>query len=327
MLAPVETLVGFGLLTAGITWVLSIYPALSHRRSLAQGVAILREAEAESGIDAVEADPGAAERTLRDLTSRLVAVRGSLLQFSVTYYFHTDDERSSPRRCPTWRDLPKGPAPRTSRRRYDSPPPSCGAPSTTSPARSDRASSTSPRPRQERPSAGLADLSGTTGIGLLQVTGRFWMPGKVKGRSLCWTQALRRRWESARTVRRGRSDLAVRVGPRPAPAALPFPGASFDGVVGTTPSPRHRPDPARARRDPRVPKPGGEPGSTTPRAHRLCAAGLRSHASRARVLRGRWQAFSVRSAMPQTALSFAGYSPGQRALQAIGREEGFGDGE
>jgi hypothetical protein len=88
-------MLGFGLLTARITWVLSIYPVLSRRRSLAQRIATIREAGSKSALDPVQADPETFAPLLHDLASQLVAVRGDLLQFSVTYYFHGADERSA----------------------------------------------------------------------------------------------------------------------------------------------------------------------------------------------------------------------------------------
>lgn len=95
VITPLETLIGFGLLTVGVTWVLSIYPALTRRRSLAQQIASIQDAESETGISVMRADATAAERTLDALTSQLVTVRGDLTQFPITYYFHSLDERSS----------------------------------------------------------------------------------------------------------------------------------------------------------------------------------------------------------------------------------------
>ena len=99
ILAPLEALVGFGLLTAAISWVLSIYPALSRRRSLAQRITLIRNAESQTGIGVTQMGAEAAERMLDSLTSQLVTVRGDLLQFPVTYYFYSTDERSSLPAC------------------------------------------------------------------------------------------------------------------------------------------------------------------------------------------------------------------------------------
>ena len=93
LLAPVQALIGFALLTAAISWVISLYPVLSRRRSFAHEVTLLREAESKSGI-AVVLQEDAAD-VLRTLASRLVTLRGDLMQFPVSYYFHAGDERSA----------------------------------------------------------------------------------------------------------------------------------------------------------------------------------------------------------------------------------------
>jgi hypothetical protein len=101
VLLPLEALIGFALVTAAISWVLSIYPALSRRRSLAHEITLLSEAESETGIDVTRTDPEAASRRLDSFASQLVSVRGDLLQFPVTYYFYTGDERTAlPARLP-----------------------------------------------------------------------------------------------------------------------------------------------------------------------------------------------------------------------------------
>ena len=43
LLVPLEALVGFALLTASVSWLLTVYPALSRRRSLAYEITLLRE--------------------------------------------------------------------------------------------------------------------------------------------------------------------------------------------------------------------------------------------------------------------------------------------
>jgi hypothetical protein len=41
LITPLEALLGFGLLTGSISWLLSIYPALLRRHSLAYEIALL----------------------------------------------------------------------------------------------------------------------------------------------------------------------------------------------------------------------------------------------------------------------------------------------
>lgn len=95
VLMPLEALIGFGLLTASLTWVVSIYPPLTMRRAFAQQIALVRDAELETGISVTQAGAEAAARRLEALTSQLVTVRSDLVQFPVIYYFHASDERSS----------------------------------------------------------------------------------------------------------------------------------------------------------------------------------------------------------------------------------------
>jgi len=49
LIVPLEALVGFALLTASVSWVLTVYPALSRRRSLAYEITLLREVTQRSG--------------------------------------------------------------------------------------------------------------------------------------------------------------------------------------------------------------------------------------------------------------------------------------
>ena len=95
IIGPLEAFVGFGLITAAISWILSLYPVLARRRLLARQVALIRETAAATKIDPLRLDGGGGERLLADLASQLIAVRGDFNQFPVTYYFHAADERSA----------------------------------------------------------------------------------------------------------------------------------------------------------------------------------------------------------------------------------------
>jgi Ion channel len=88
LLVPMEGLVGFGLITAGISWFLSIFPALSRRRRLAHQIALVREAEE----DAVEHwKPDAAAALLDSFSTQLIEIRSDQIQFPVIYYFRDAD--------------------------------------------------------------------------------------------------------------------------------------------------------------------------------------------------------------------------------------------
>jgi hypothetical protein len=95
LILPAEALVGFALLTAAISWILSIYPVLSRRRSLAREVTLLREAEAETGRPILSLDTAMIESLLAELTHGVIMVRDDLTQHPVTYYFQATDRRST----------------------------------------------------------------------------------------------------------------------------------------------------------------------------------------------------------------------------------------
>ena len=93
VVAPLEALLGFGLLSASISWLLLIYPAISRRRSLAYEVSLLVEAEGQTGVALERLEPASAAGIYAELTSRLVAVERDLVSFPISYYFAELDER------------------------------------------------------------------------------------------------------------------------------------------------------------------------------------------------------------------------------------------
>ena len=95
LILPLEALLGFGLLSASISWLVSIYPALSRRRSLAYEISLLRAAEADDDFPLDALAPDAVERLLAELTSRLIAVERDLVHFPISYYFSAGDPRFS----------------------------------------------------------------------------------------------------------------------------------------------------------------------------------------------------------------------------------------
>jgi len=93
VVAPLEALLGFGLLTASISWLGSIYPAVQRRRALAYEIYLLREAQSETGIDVVGLDPASASAVYADLISRVVTTERDLVTFPIAYYFAQNDDR------------------------------------------------------------------------------------------------------------------------------------------------------------------------------------------------------------------------------------------
>jgi hypothetical protein len=95
LLLPLEALVGLGLLTASLSWLLSLYPALSRRRSLAYDISLLRRAEQDTGTDLLALDPETAAVQLGELTSRLVAIERDMTAYPIADSFVESDERFS----------------------------------------------------------------------------------------------------------------------------------------------------------------------------------------------------------------------------------------
>ena len=83
------------MLSAIISWLVSIYPALSRRRSLAYEISLLRAAEAEDDVSLDDLTPDTVDRLLAELTSRLVAVERDLVHFPISYYFSAENPRFS----------------------------------------------------------------------------------------------------------------------------------------------------------------------------------------------------------------------------------------
>jgi hypothetical protein len=67
ILSPLEAVFGFGLLTASLSWVISIFQVLRRRRSLALEIALLRDEQSAIDLSVVEMEPLAAQELLRRL--------------------------------------------------------------------------------------------------------------------------------------------------------------------------------------------------------------------------------------------------------------------
>jgi hypothetical protein len=92
-LGPVETLIGLGLLTASISWILLLHRVLSDYRSLSHEIQLLSQAERTTGTTVAGIEPATSARILGDLTSRVVAMRDDLVHSPIAYYFHPRDPR------------------------------------------------------------------------------------------------------------------------------------------------------------------------------------------------------------------------------------------
>lgn len=92
LLGPVETMFGLGLLTASISWLISIYSAISRRDSLAHEVHLAKQAEERLGEKLADADPELLESLLASFAEQLIRVRRDVIHFPITHYFRTEDE-------------------------------------------------------------------------------------------------------------------------------------------------------------------------------------------------------------------------------------------
>lgn len=91
VLAPMEALVGFVLLSATVSWILGIYPALARRRAIALRLSHIRRSRATS--EALDSDGGAA--LLDGVASALSIITVDFMQYAESYYFHDGDEHTS----------------------------------------------------------------------------------------------------------------------------------------------------------------------------------------------------------------------------------------
>ncbi|NGO70023.1 potassium channel family protein [Streptomyces boncukensis] len=89
--APLEALVGFVLLTATVSWVLEIYPALARRKALALRLAVLLR------TDRRERPSGEVltASLLEGLAADVLRVRIDFTQYAEAYYFHDGEDETS----------------------------------------------------------------------------------------------------------------------------------------------------------------------------------------------------------------------------------------
>ena len=90
---PVQALIGFALITAAVSWVLQVYPALTRRRALAVRVSLLRRVDTLARVADPQSDLAAP--LLQDLAVGLVQLRVDLTQYAETYYFRDGDADAS----------------------------------------------------------------------------------------------------------------------------------------------------------------------------------------------------------------------------------------
>ena len=95
VVVTLEAFLGFLLITAGISWALSIKPVLAARRSLAATIATWRYAERCEAVQLDQLGADDVRPVLLALTQRMALMRANLLQSPETYYFVSEDADAS----------------------------------------------------------------------------------------------------------------------------------------------------------------------------------------------------------------------------------------
>lgn len=90
-----EAIIGFGLLTASVSWLLSIYPVIEARRSAAERASLLHGAELRNQIDLVHDCGDRAHEWIMALAADIASIRNQMAQFPISYYFHVGEPQTS----------------------------------------------------------------------------------------------------------------------------------------------------------------------------------------------------------------------------------------
>jgi hypothetical protein len=90
--ATLQALVGFGLVTASVSWIVLLFPALSRMRTLARNVSNLMEAEDATGL---RVETSLSDQVVFALAAAVAEVRVDLEHFPIVYYFRSSTHRAS----------------------------------------------------------------------------------------------------------------------------------------------------------------------------------------------------------------------------------------
>ncbi|RXZ49810.1 potassium channel family protein [Agromyces binzhouensis] len=93
VVAPLQGLIGFALLTAAVSWFLQLYPALGRRRALALRIALIRRVDTAGHV--LDMESATSSGLLDSLTADLAQTRVDLWQNAETYYFTEDEPMAS----------------------------------------------------------------------------------------------------------------------------------------------------------------------------------------------------------------------------------------
>lgn len=93
LIAPLQSLFGFALLTAAVSWFMELYPGIGRRRALALHIALLERTGAHREIATMEAGPASA--LLGSLTAGLTQAQVDLSQNEEVFYFSSGVRHTS----------------------------------------------------------------------------------------------------------------------------------------------------------------------------------------------------------------------------------------
>jgi hypothetical protein len=89
VLGPVQALIGLGLITASVSWILSIYRVIT-----LMAVVAWDATETVAAPDFEELEPAAQWPLISELSTRVIEVRRDLMHFPISYCFHRRDPRA-----------------------------------------------------------------------------------------------------------------------------------------------------------------------------------------------------------------------------------------
>jgi hypothetical protein len=95
IVAPLEAMLGFALITAAISWILSVNPILSRRRRLARQVALLHENSHWATMVEAEDSESSLTPVLLSLTEQVIAAQSDYEHAPITYYFRQTDRSAA----------------------------------------------------------------------------------------------------------------------------------------------------------------------------------------------------------------------------------------
>ncbi|MFE5672686.1 potassium channel family protein [Agromyces sp. NPDC056523] len=91
--APMQSLIGFALLTAAVSWFIELYPGLGRRRALALRIALARRADTADHL--LDMESATSSALLDGITTDLAQARVDVWHNAESYYFTEDDPEAS----------------------------------------------------------------------------------------------------------------------------------------------------------------------------------------------------------------------------------------